>query len=57
MNVPEITILYETHRTVIKHFEASTKSKEILDQIQNSSDFKMPMPNMDWSFLESMFCC
>ena len=55
MNVPEITILYETHRTVIKHFEASTKSKEILDQIQNSSDFKMP--NMDWSFLESMFCC
>ena len=34
MNVPEITILYETLRTVIKHFEASTKSKEILDQIQ-----------------------
>ena len=32
MNVPEIAILYETFRTVIKHFEASIKNKEILDQ-------------------------
>ena len=32
MNVPEIAILYETLRTVIKHFEASIKNKEILDQ-------------------------
>ena len=32
MNVPEITILYDTLRTVIKHFEASIKNKEILDQ-------------------------
>ena len=31
-NVPEITILFETLRTVIKHFEASIKNKEILDQ-------------------------
>ena len=32
INVPEITILYETLRMVIKHFEASIKNKEILDQ-------------------------
>ena len=32
MNVPEITILYETLRMVIEHFEASIKNKEILDQ-------------------------
>ena len=31
MNVPEITILHDTLRTVIKHFEASIKSKDILD--------------------------
>ena len=32
MNVTEIITLFETLRTIIKHFEASVKNKEILDQ-------------------------
>ena len=32
MNVTEIVTLYETLRTIIKHFEASIKNKEILEQ-------------------------
>ena len=62
MNVPEITILYETLRTIIKHFEASIKNKEILDQVLENlqlpkfiSDYMVP--NTEGSFLESMFCC
>lgn len=31
MNVPDITSLYESLRTVIKHFECSVKNKELLD--------------------------
>ena len=30
MNVPELTVLYETIRTVVKHFEGSIKNQEIL---------------------------
>ena len=32
MNVAEVTTLYETLRTIIKHFECSIKNKEKLDE-------------------------
>ena len=32
MNVPDVTILYECLRRVVKHFECSIKNKELLDE-------------------------
>ena len=48
MSVPELTTLYETLRTIVKHFECSIKNKELLDQA---------MENLELTRLHQMSWC
>ena len=47
MNVPEVTVVYECLRTVIKHFEQSIKNKETLDQAMEILDMT-PLHLLSW---------
>ena len=47
MNVPELTTLYETIRTIVKHFESSIKNKETLDQAMENLELT-PIHIMSW---------
>ena len=47
INVPELTVLYETIRTVVKHFEGSIKNQEILEQAMENLELS-PIHLISW---------